>query len=89
MLLIEFGSKAAAAINAAKAVYDANLHARRTPSVEACAEAAVAAVAGWNPIVRGRYPLTPVARDTLARAFGILGHNLRACECGGAEYPLI
>jgi len=89
MLLLELGSKAAAAINAAKAAYDADLHARRNPTVDACASAAVAAVAGWNPVVRGRSPLTPAARDALARAFGILGHNLRACECGGAEYPLI
>ena len=89
MMMLEFGNKAAAAISAAKSAYDAALRARRLPTAADCAAAALSAVNGWNPIIKGRSPLTPAARDALATALGILAHNLRACESGGDDYPLI
>lgn len=88
-ILLDFAQKANAAITAAKAAYDAALHARRMPSLSECTQAVQGAVGAWQPIIRGRSPITPALRAKLADALAHLGHNLRACECGGDDYPLI
>jgi hypothetical protein len=88
-ILMEFASRANAAIQAASAAYDAALHARRVPDLPTCASAVSGAVGAWSPIVKGRSPITPALRAKLVDALAHLGHNLRACQSGGDEYPLI
>ena len=88
-ILLEFASHANAAIKAASAAYDAALHARRLPDLATCASAVSSAVGAWTPNVKGRSPITPALRAKLVDALAHLGHNLRACQCGGDDYPLI
>lgn len=89
MLLIEFGSKASSAINAAKKAYiDIVTAHRRRPSLEELEAAVQAAVGSWNPVQKGKTILTDAARKKLAAALAHLAFNLAAAE-GDSSHPVI
>lgn len=89
MLLIEFGSKASAAINAAKAAYVSIVAThRRRPTLEELETAVHQAVGSWNPVARGKSVLTAEARRKLAAALAHLAFNLAAAD-GDSTHTVI
>ncbi len=89
MILIEFGQKASAAINAAKRAYiDIVTTHRRRPSLEELEAAVLSAVGSWNPVQKGKTILTDGARKKLASALAHLAYNLAAAE-GDSTHPVI
>jgi hypothetical protein len=76
MFLMELGSKASAALTAAKAALAAS------QSIPVAVRAVLNANGSWNPVMNGKAILTPPLRQKLADAFGHLAFNIHRAENG-------
>lgn len=76
MFMIELGSQASKAIDAAKKAFKAN------PSLASAVESVLASTEKWSPKVGAYEILTPSLRKKLADAFAHLAMNMIRAERG-------
>lgn len=76
MFMLDLGSQAGKAIDAARKVLKEN------PSLPAAVTTVLTSTENWHPVIRGRKILTPALRKKLADALAHLAMNMNLADAG-------